>query len=199
MHAWFVGLVLVVFSVPAFAGSVEEVKIFVQDVADSTLAVIQKDIDSAEKEKELEAIFVDAVDTDWLARFAMGRYYRQLTDEQKTTYRDMYKRYMLLSYVPKFREYSGESFHLLGVTPIDNTHFVAKTELALPGQAVKARVDYKVHEKKAGGYKINDIVAEGVSLATTQRSDFGGLLSRKGIDVFLEKMSQKIERLRSKQ
>jgi ABC-type transporter MlaC component len=40
-----------------------------------------------------------------------------------------------------------------------------------------------------------DVVGEGISMIATQRSDFGGLLSRKGVDYFNEKLEKKVNKL----
>jgi len=49
-------------------------------------------------------------------------------------------------------------------------------------------VDYKVRRYKSGRFKLVDIVAEGVSMVMTHRSEFHSVVSRDGLDVLIEKL-----------
>ncbi len=53
-------------------------------------------------------------------------------------------------------------------------------------------VDWRVRQV-GGGYKVVDILVEGVSMALTQRSDFASVIQRGGgdIEVLLEQLRQK--------
>ena len=57
------------------------------------------------------------------------------------------------------------------------------------GQAIL--VDYRLRGD-SGAFKIVDITVEGVSLLTTQRSEFNGIVERKGIDGLIEALKKQV-------
>ena len=56
-------------------------------------------------------------------------------------------------------------------------------------------VDYRVRESKntkgGSGYKIFDVIVEGVSLITTQRSEFASVITNNGIDYLIGQLAAK--------
>ena len=51
-------------------------------------------------------------------------------------------------------------------------------------------VDYRIHKVDAS-FKIFDVVVEGVSLLTTQRTEFSSVLTNKGMDYLINQLAQK--------
>ena len=68
-------------------------------------------------------------------------------------------------------------------------YFVETTINDSDGKAYN--VSYKVKQAEKGAFKIYDITAEGVSMITTQRSEFGSILSRDGMEGLIYKLEQK--------
>jgi phospholipid transport system substrate-binding protein len=182
-------LVIVAFTGQANA-SLEEAKSFVQKTADNTLAIVtDKTLSDDKKEESLDKLFESSVDIKWTAQFVLGHYWNETTPEQKDKYVNVYKAFLIKSYVPKFREYTDQEIIFKAATPEQEAEYMVQTEITNPGKA-PIRVDYKVREDK-GTYKIFDIIAEGVSMITTQRSDFGSILSRQGVDSLVKKLEEK--------
>lgn len=184
-------VVLLLLASPAHAVSdIPGANKFVRSVSDRTLAiVISSSFSEKEKEKKLENLFSEAVDSDWIAKFALGRYWRAATDLQKSEYQTVYRKYLFDNYIPKFKKYTNQQFVLKSTLDDGNGEYLVKTEIKNPA-GVDIRVDYKIRMQN-GVYKIFDIVAEGVSLIATQRSDFSSILSRKGVDVLIKKLKAK--------
>ena len=51
------------------------------------------------------------------------------------------------------------------------------------------QVDYRVHPAEDGSLKVFDIIVEGVSLITTQRSEFGSVVQNQGIDALIRELT----------
>jgi phospholipid transport system substrate-binding protein len=164
---------------------------FINKVGDATLDIVSsKKFTSAQKEQELTKLFESSVDIEWIAKFVIGSYGRGITPEQNTEYNDLYHKFLLQSYVPKFRQYTNQKIVIINTHPESEGEFSVQTEIKTPDQP-SIRVDYKV-KMVSGQYKIFDIVAEGVSLITTQRSEFGSILSRNGLGFLIEKLKEKV-------
>lgn len=181
--------ILFAFTLNASANA-DGAKQFVQKTADATLAIVSdKSAGDTEKESKLNKLFESSVDIEWTARFALGQHWNDTTDEQKKEYTATYKDYLMSSYVPKFREYTDQDVAIKSVSPDGEGEYLVQTEIINTGKA-PIRVDYKIRESK-GQYIIFDIIAEGVSMITTQRSDFGSILTRQGVDTLVKKLKEK--------
>ncbi len=178
--------VAIFLSFPAFAQT-DSAKKYVQDVGNQVLVIISNKSQSDDaKEKKLIGIFNQTVDTEWMSRFVLGHYYRQATPAQLKKYKDLYRQYVLESYVPKFRQYTGEKFQITAARAEGDSEYVVQTEILRPNQE-SVRVDYRL-AGKGGALKIVDIIVEGVSLINTQRSEFGSVISREGFDSLITKL-----------
>lgn len=186
-------LATVMFSSMANA-SASEAKKFVKDIGDDALKIAaHKDMSVKEKEQKLVGLFTDVVDTQWIARFALGKYWKVATAEQKEKYLSLYQKFLVASYVPKFKQYTNETLDVSDAVQDGNGEYIVKTEIVRPGEP-SIRIDYKVR-KTGNNFKVFDIVAEGVSLITTQRSEFSAVVSRKGMDFLLERLAASIEKM----
>jgi phospholipid transport system substrate-binding protein len=173
------------------ASSASGAKSYVESLSNQVINLLQSKVGDKEKEKKLSAIFENAVDTEWMGRFVMGQHYRKLTEDQKARYLELYKKYLLQSYVPRFREYTGEKIKINSVRDDKGQEFFVQTEILHPNGEASTLVDYRLR-KQGEGYKIIDIIGEGISLITTQRSDFGGAITQGGVDAFLQKLQAKV-------
>jgi len=174
-------------------------KEFTEQIADEVVKIIEAKKSEAEKEKDLINLFKKHVDTDWMARFTMGKYFRSTTPEQQKKYKELYRDYVIYSYIPKFRMYAGEKIEVNQVIKDDQAEefYTVKTTLKTDkSKTGSVLVDYKLR-KLGEVYKIVDVIGEGISLITTQRSDFSTPLAEQGIDAFIEKLSNKVADLKA--
>lgn len=191
----FSALLLAVFLLCSFSStasaSEEEVRQFVNSLSERTLAIIKDSaVSSSKKEQELSALFTETIDTEWIGKFALGRYVRTITPEQLKRYQENYTKYLIINYVPNFRDYTGQTLKLTSISDTGKGTYLVQTEIVSPN-GPSIRVDYRVRQKESS-FKIYDIIAEGVSLITTQRAEFGSVLSQQGIDFLIAKLEKRI-------
>ncbi len=170
----------------------EGAKDFIKNVSEKAIILIQdkKTTDSV-KQKELVSLFEQSVDTDWIAKFAMGSHWKHATDKQKEQYTKLHHQFLINSYVPKFKQYTNQKIVLKKTFSESDNEYLIETEI-LQEKGPAINVSYKVRESEDGKYRIFDVVAEGVSLITTQRSEFGSILSRKGVDYLIKQLKAKV-------
>jgi phospholipid transport system substrate-binding protein len=156
-----------------------------------TLAVIADDKISADiKEQKLVKLFEESVDTKWIAKFVLGKYWSDVPQEKQNIYTALYHKFLLQSYVPKFKSYTDQKIEILDSSKEYENEYLVRTEIKSASDPVLA-VNYKVRLNQDGSYKIFDIVAEGVSMITTQRSEFSSILSRQGVDHLIEQLEKR--------
>jgi len=147
----------------------------------------------ADKRKALAVIFEDAVDTDWIGKYVLGRFWKTASAEELVEYLKDYRAYLSHSYISKFKDEDGmniEDIKLASLTPKDAGEFEAKT-------IIKQKADEDVHvdylmAQTNGKCKVHDIKLEGVSLLVSQSSEFGTLAGSSGVKGVIDAMKKKI-------
>lgn len=177
---------------PSYAGSVDTASKYVEGLGNSALETISNTKLSKEKKQaKLEKLFSDNVDIPWVGRFVMGRAWKQATDEQKARYLKEYERFLIQHYASRFSEYSSGAFKITGAREDAEGEYIVNMQITT-GEAGSEPVllDYRVHT--AGGrMRVFDIVVEGVSMITTQRSEFSSIVNNEGVDALTDKLASR--------
>lgn len=177
---------------PAQAALADDASKYIQGLGDQALAAITNPkFDKNGKQAALEKIFSDNVDFPWVGRFVMGRFWRQATDDQKARYLKEYQKFLILHYTSRFTDYTSGSFNVTGARDDGENEFTVSMQLkSSEPNSEPVLVDYRVRQE-AQGFKIFDVIVEGVSLITTQRSEFASVITNKDIDYLINELAEK--------
>ena len=139
----------------------------------------------AEEEQKLRfrRLLNEAFDLPAIGRFVLGRYWRRADAAQRSDFLDAFEDMMLFRFLPLFSEFSIDKFDIGPVRAHKNNPDFVNVETKLlraKGEAI--HVNWRVR-KHGEGYKIVDIIAEGISIAVTLRSEYVSVLRRNGGDV----------------
>lgn len=198
--AFFIVMVLgMCFSFQPTEAAYNDAQHFVEKISGDALTIIESStLSDEEKYDRLNTLFMNSVDTDWMAKFALSNYWQTFDQSEKNLYLGLYRDFLMYSYVPKFKSYTNQKLSIKKYTLDDKETmaYTVHTEIISPNTNKAIRVHYRVHKNNAGEYRIYDIIGEGVSLITTQRSDFSSLVAREGTDYFLDLLKKRIARLK---
>lgn len=165
-------------------------KSFVDKVATQVLAIVKNEALSTEqKQSRIETVFTDKVDIYFVAKFVLGKHWRTATPKQQQDYLAAYRPFILKNYASKLAKYSGQTYELKNARIDGDASMVTMVIHDTDGADVL--VDYRLRGA-AGAYKIVDITVEGVSLLTTQRSEFNGIVERKTIDGLINALKTQV-------
>ncbi len=179
---------------PAAANDSDDAKAFTVDLGHKALAVLSDNSGSKQDKRErLEALFAENVDIDWVGKFVLGRFWKSATDEQKQQYITNYKTFLIKHYTSNLTEYSNADFEVTRVVAGDNGASIVSMRIKRPG-AEDFLVDYSIRRSSNGALMVYDIVVEGVSMITTQRSEFSSVVSQKGLDYLIAQLAQRSKR-----
>ncbi len=182
----------------SFADENKEVESFVNDLGNKIIAVASDNkLKINQKRDRLTTIIDGVVDTDWIAKFVLGKHYRSATDVQKSQFKKLYHEFMVNTYGPKFNGYNGEKFSITNIAN-ENNYYTAKC-IFYPKEGPNVNLDFRVRKNTAGNqpkFLIFDVVAEGVSLIETQRSEFGTVITNDGLDKFMVDLQERIKKLK---
>jgi phospholipid transport system substrate-binding protein len=152
---------------------------FINDLADRVISILKNpQISTKNKEDQLNSIFVKSVDTKWIGKFAMGKYWRSITPTQQEQYLDLYSDYLTGLYVPNFRKYTGNIVKIINVSEVRPKEFLVQTNLTDSLNTMNIKIDYMLIQQDSGieNFVIFDVIAEGVSLITAQRAEVGSVM-----------------------
>ena len=166
-------------------------KQFVDGVANAVLQVVKAGGSKEEQQAKLLDIVDKNIDIDFVAKFVLGKYWRQATPEQQQAYLTAYRPFLKKNYVSRLTKYSGQTYTLGTPKPGEDGDTVVPMEIVDP-QGQNVSMLYTV-TKGANGYRISDIVVEGVSLLSTQRSEFNSIAQSKGIDGLIDALKKKAD------
>jgi phospholipid transport system substrate-binding protein len=189
---FFVSLILL-FNFLPIAAADDEAKVFVDNIASQVLSVLNAQATTAgERREKLIEIFTEAIEINWMAKFALGRNWQTLSLAQQNEYVAVYKNYLIDTYVNRFMEYKSQKLLISAAQQVSQGNYVVKTEIVQNHEnKPNVRVDYRLSSKyssRYGHFKIIDIVIEDVSMITSQRSEFTQVINTKGFYGLLEKL-----------
>lgn len=137
----------------------------------------------------------EGFDLPTIARFILGRFWKNASESQRTSFIDVFQRVMAARFAPFFTGASAESFEIKGATADAETQglFTVNSVVKLVSGKF-ADVKWRVVERD-GSYRIVDVVTEGVSMGITLRSEYGSVIGQSGgnIDPLIEQLRAKVE------
>ena len=154
---------------------------FIASLGDRALQVLVTDSqDPTERDNAFRGILDEGFDLPLIGRYALGRYWRRATPEQRSEYVRLFEDFIVVTYVARLGEYSGETLRVVSSRP-DDQDTIVTSEIVVEGRP-SIRVDWRVRNGDTEP-KIIDVIVEGVSMLLTQRDEFASVIQRSGGNV----------------
>jgi phospholipid transport system substrate-binding protein len=172
-------------------GPEDLVKKVTQEVFDAIKS--DKQLAAGDKQRAIklaEEKVLPHVDFEEATRLAVGRGWTQATPEQRKKLVTEFRNMLVRTYSNAITAYQGQTMKVMPVRmkPGD-TEVTVHNQFIRPG-GKPVLLDYSMRKTDAG-WKIYDIVVEGVSLVLTYRSEFDAVVKQEGIDGLIKRLSQK--------
>jgi phospholipid transport system substrate-binding protein len=150
-----------------------------------------------ERVRRFRRLFNDHFAVRGIAKWVLGRYWRRSSDEERSEYLVLFEDMIVISYVDRFADYTGETLAITKAVALDDGAALVFSEIVRPTGGPPVRVDWRVATED-GNLRIVDVVVEGTSMSTTLRSDFGSIIRREGGKVagLIEVLRKKTKSLR---
>jgi phospholipid transport system substrate-binding protein len=187
-------LLILLFPVMALAQD-SEPEALVKKITEEVLAALKSDKQLAAGDREravklAEQKILPHVDFEEATRLAVGRGWKEASPEQRKKLIAEFRNMLVRTYSNAIGTYEGQTMKVLPsrVKPGEGEATVRNQFIRPGGKPVL--VDYAMR-KTDSGWKIYDIVVEGVSLVLTYRSEFDAVVKQEGIDGLIKRLSQK--------
>ena len=185
------------FSAQAAEADISDPNNALQLLSDNTFARLNKEqAKLANNPDYIKVIITEELipyfDYKYAAYSVLGPYLRKTTPEQRKQFVDAFYEYSINAYGHILLNYNKQTLTILG-----NKNFKGKKIISIPvrmqensGQVTQ--LSFKLRKnKKTGEWKVFDVIAEGVSMLDTKRSEFSALLQQKGVDDLIKLLQQK--------
>jgi len=121
------------------------------------------------RDRELTPAVQSAFDLPTMTRYAVGTSWSTMTEAQHADLVKAFERYTTANYAHNFDSFSGQKFVVQGVQTRGQDKIV-QAQIVSPRNAPVSLM-YRMHETPAG-WKIIDVIYNGISQLTTRRADF---------------------------
>lgn len=164
---------------------------FIQRFAAEAIQMLgNRGLDRAERVRRFEALVREGFDLDTISQLALGQHWRTAREDQRRRFTELFERVLLASYARRLDEYTNQTLRV-GTTSPAGRDTMVQSWIENGGQPV--RVDWRVRESN-GGFKILDVVVEGVSLLVTHRNELATVIERAGgVDGLIAHLEQRLE------
>jgi len=172
-------------------GATGKASAFVKSTGDKLVNVVNGPQSDREKRAKLMQILDNAVDVDGVARFCLGRFWRNASAEQQQRYTQLFHQVLANNITAKLGAYRGVRY-TVGRAEQRQDDAVVSTVVERPNNQ-PASVDWII-SNPASDPKIIDVVAAGTSLRLTQREDYASFLSShsSNINALIDAMRQQV-------
>jgi phospholipid transport system substrate-binding protein len=187
-------LALAFFATPVFAQDLGPEDL-VKKVTAEVLDALKNDKQLAQGERQraiklAEEKVLPHVDFEESTRLAVGRSWAKATPEQKKRLTQEFRNMLVRTYSNAIQPYEGQQMKVMPVRMKPGDTEVTVQNQFMRGGAQPVKIDYSMR-KTDQGWKIYDIVVEGVSLVLTYRSEFDAVVKQEGIDGLIKRLAQK--------
>lgn len=170
----------------------EEARDLVQDVGDQVLGILRDDgLDSQQKVTRLASLLEGPIDLELVARLILGRHWRTASPQQRGEYLELFQAFALDSLASQLHVYEGQEFEVTGARVVSDRDAVVSTRIVSP-ERPPLDVDWRLRQVDDHLVAI-DVIVEGVSLIVTQRSEFGSVVERRGLEGLLSELRQRVK------
>lgn len=166
----------------------------IQATADELLVVMRKRRSELEADPQALYEVVDDVlrpnfDIDYAGRLVMGRYWPRSTPEQRQEFIEALYGSLVRRYARGLLDYRDDTVRVLphpGLIKLDEDFVTVKTEVKTTSGTL-VPVDYRTRWTD-DGWKVFDVIIEGLSYVTHYRDLMGDDMRQKGIDGVIEEL-----------
>ena len=177
-------LILVLFS--SFIGksfSLEPEE-FVQSVVNkASLILARNDFTKQQKIEELKSIAKEAVDIRGIGYYSLGTHRKNLSDDKKKEYLNVFKKYFLKSFASRLAEYTDPKISVSSQKKLNEKYTMVSSILLATEEKPEVKIDWRIVTKNPDKPLIIDVVIEGVSLAKVQKEEFNSIIQSNNGDI----------------
>lgn len=194
-------LTAVIFMVPgtaAIASEQSDPYIMINEVASLTFDRMKREKEQIQKDPELlrtvmEEELLPYIDYRFSAFKVLGKYASKVPREKLLEFVSVFREYLITSYAVALGYYDDQLVEFAPALKFDGRSDVTVRAVIKDGDRPDIKVAFKVRkDRQSDQWQVYDMVAEGISLLSSKRTEFESVLRQDGIDKVIELMRKNI-------
>ena len=157
--------------------------VFIQSTVNRASQVLSENISKEEKMNKLKLIALETVDIKGVGFYSLGSARKSLSNEQKSTYSNLFKNYFLKSFSSRLAEYTNPEIEVKNKQILNDNYTIVNSILIATDDRPEVKIDWRVYTKNSDNPLIRDLIIEGLSLARTQKEEFTSILNSNDGDI----------------
>ena len=170
------------FTQKSFAYS-SDPKQFITEIVGEAKKVLVESNTKEFKTKKLSEMALNTVDIKGVAYYSIGKYRKQLNEEQMKEYLRLFEKYFLKSFTSRLTDYSDPKIEVLSTEVLNPKYTIVKSLLLATDKKPEVTIEWRVYTKNPDKPLIRDLIIEGLSLARTQKEEFASVIESNNGDV----------------
>jgi len=175
-------LAIFVFSQNAFAYSTDP-KQFITEIVNEAKKILVESNSKEFKTKKLSEMALKTVDIKGVAYYTIGKYRKELNENQMDEYLGLFEKYFLKSFTSRLTDYSDPKIEVLSAEVVNPKYTIVKSLLLADDKKPEVKIEWRVYTKNPEKPLIRDLIIEGLSLARTQKEEFASVIETNNGDV----------------
>ena len=151
--------------------------VFIQSTVNRASQVLSENISKDEKINKLKIIAKETVDIRGVGFYSLGSARKNLNDDQKNTYSNLFEKYFLKSFSSRLAEYTNPEIEVKNKQILNTNYTIVNSILIATSDRPEVKIDWRVYTKNPDNPLIRDLIIEGLSLARTQKEEFTSILN----------------------
>ena len=160
-----------------------EPDIFVQSTVNRASQVLSENISREEKINKLKTIAKETVDIRGVGFYSLGSIRKNLNEDQKKKYSELFERYFLKSFSSRLAEYTNPEINVKSKEIVSKKYTIVNSLLVATSSRPEVKIDWRIYTKDPNNPLIRDLIIEGLSLARTQKEEFASILNSNDGDI----------------
>ena len=186
-------LSLFVLTIPALqAGDDEDINSMVKKKVAVIFDLLGKqDIEKNERNEKIVGELNEIMDFQLAAYLSLGKHWKKISKTQKKEFVETFQQYINNYIVEKIDLYTNQKIDIGDSKIVKKGR--AELEIGILSGGETLQVNFKLRKNKKKEWRVYDVDIEGVSLITTFRSQFSGVLKNSSFEELLEKLKNPTE------
>ena len=160
-----------------------EADIFVQSTVNRASKILSKNISKEKKINELKLIAKETVDIKGIGFYTLGSARKNLNEDNKKKYSQLFESYFLKSFSSRLAEYTNPEIDVTSKEVLSANYTIVNSILKGTSERPEVKIDWRIYTKDPENPLIRDLIIEGLSLARTQKEEFSSILNSNKNDI----------------
>ena len=154
-----------------------EADVFVQSTVNRASEILSKNISKNDKIRQLKLVAKETVDIRGVGFYSLGPIRKNLNEEEKNKFLELFEDYFLKSFSSRLSEYTNPKIEVQSKEVLNKNYTIVHSLLIGTSERPEIKINWRVYTKNPDSPLIRDLIIEGLSLARTQKEEFASILN----------------------